>query len=287
MLTTQAIELLGTCRVDLERLERLPNFLKRYGLFHGLRLGLGVTGKGANVAAAARPVSVPDYECPVWLRPIRSDYSIFWQSIVRREYDLSRFAQTAAIVERAQAAIRAGQNPVILDCGGNIGLSVRSFARDFPFAHIVVVEPDEQNMRVLKANAAQVPGGVTPVLGGVASRSSHCKVVARDRGSAGFRTAYCEADDPEAIRTHTVQDLFAMVPGAYPWIVKLDIEGAQEELFSDNLAWIGNVDLILLELDDWAFPWGGTSINFFRALSAHRFDYLVDGELIVCFRHRD
>jgi FkbM family methyltransferase len=273
--------------VGIERLERLPNFLKRYGLFHGLRLGLSVTGKGAKVQAPAKAINLPDYEAPVWLRPIRSDYSIFWQSMVRRDYDLSRLPQTEAIICRAQAAIEQGRKPVILDCGGNIGLSVRSFARDFPFAHIVVVEPDQENMRVLAANAAELPGTVTPVLGGIASRSDHCKVVARDRGSAGFMTKYCDADDPESIRTFTVQELFAMVPDAYPWIVKLDIEGAQEELFSTNLDWIGTVDLILLELDDWAFPWGGTSINFFRALSDHAFDYLVDGELIVCFRHRD
>lgn len=279
--------LAGYDSVNIERLERLPNFLKRYGPWHGLRLGLGVTGAGADVTAPLRAVAVPDFDRPIWMRPIRSDYSIFWQSIVRREYDLSRFPQTAEIVLRAQAAMADGRTPVILDCGGNIGLSVRSFARDFPFAHIVVVEPDEQNMRVLDANAREVPGRATQVLGGVASRTGHCKVVNRERGSAGFMTRYCDANDPEAIRTHTVQDLFAMVPGAYPWIVKLDIEGAQEELFSANLDWIGTADLILLELDDWAFPWGGTSNAFFRALAAHNFDYLVDGELIVCFRHRD
>lgn len=272
--------------MNFETIERLPNFLKRYGLFDGLRLGLGVRGEGGDVSLAARPVSVPDYDKPLWLRPNRADYSIFWQSIVRREYDLSKFPQTAELVRRAQSAQSSGQTPVIVDCGGNIGLSVRSFARDFPFAHIVVVEPDDDNMRVLKSNIAELPDRVTPVLGGVASKSGHCRVVARERGSAGFRTEYCDEADPAAIRTFTVDELFAQVENAYPWIVKLDIEGAQDELFSQNTGWIETVDLILLELDDWAFPWSGSSNTFFRALAAHDFDYLVDGELIVCFRHR-
>lgn len=268
----------------IERLERLPNFLKRFGLIDGLRLGLGITSQGELVDGPVRPVRVPDYQGPVWLRSNRSDYSIFWQSIVRQEYDLSRFPQTAEIVRRAQEATAQGLTPVILDCGGNIGLSARSFARDFPFSHIVSVEPDVENMRVLKANANEI-SDMTCVLGGVASRSGHCKVVARERGSTGLMTNYCAQDDPDAVRTYTIADLFDLVPNAYRWIVKLDIEGAQDELFSGNLDWIGTVDIILLELDDWAFPWSGTSINFFRALSRHQFDFLVDGELIVCFRH--
>lgn len=272
--------------MNIEKLERLPNFLKRYGVVHGLRLGFGVNGKGGEVGATARPVYVPDYDAPVWMRPIRSDYSIFWQSIVRQQYNLSKFPHTEEIIRRAKAKQAEGKVPVILDCGGNIGLSLRGFARDFPFAQIVVIEPDDDNMRVLQANATEVPGRVTAVQGAVASQSGHCKIVARDRGSAGFITAYCDADDPEAIQAFTVPELFAKVPDAYPWIVKLDIEGAQDELFSQNFDWIADVDLILLELDDWAFPWSGSSMSFFRAMAQYDFDYLVDGELIVCYRHK-
>lgn len=273
--------------MNREKIERLPNFLKRYGLVDGLRLGLGVDGIGNDVAARARPVVVPDFDRPVWLRPIRSDYSIFWQSIVRQGYDLGKFAQTGELLRRADAYREQGRVPVILDCGGNIGLSLRSFARDYPFAHVVSVEPDEDNMRVLAANAREIDSGCTKVLGAVAARSGHCRVVARERGSAGFMTEYCAADDDGAIRAYTVPELLAQVDNAAPWIVKLDIEGAQSELFSQDTDWIAQCDCIILELDDWAFPWSGSSNTFFRAMSRYDFDYLVDGELIVCFRHKD
>lgn len=272
----------------LEKLQRLPNFLKRFGLVHGLRLGLGVAGSGANVAAALAPVRVPGFAGPVWLRPIRSDYSIFWQCLVRGQYDLGGFPQTAELLRRAEAMRAAGQVPVIVDGGGNIGLSLRSFARDFPFATIVAVEPDADNMRVLKANAAELDEGrVLAVQGAVGSRSGHCRVIARERGSAGLMTEYCAADAPDAVPVHTIAQLVAMVPGGRPWIVKLDIEGAQAELFSQDAGWVGETDLIILEPDDWAFPWSGSTVNFFRTLAAHRFDYLIDGELILCFRHLD
>lgn len=271
----------------MEKLARLPNFVKRFGPVHGLRLGLGVTGRGTDVGAALRAVAVPGFAEPVWMRPTRSDYSIFWQCLVQGQYDFARFPQMAELLRRAEAMRGAGQVPVIVDGGGNIGLAILSFARDFPFAHVVSVEPDADNFRVLSRNALSLPAGsVTTVQGAVASRAGHSRVIAHERGSAGLMTEYCEAAAPGAVPAYRVQDLVAMVPGGRPWIVKLDIEGAQDELFSDNLDWIGETDLIILEPDDWAFPWSGSTVNFLRALSAHRFDYLLHGELILCFRHR-
>lgn len=269
-----------------EKLERLPNFLKRYGLLHGLRLGLGLSAGSNDVTAPAHPLKVPDFVRPIHLRAIRSDYSIFWQCVVRQQYDLSRFAQMGQIKARAMAMIAAGQVPLVIDGGANIGLSLRGFTRDFPQSHVIAVEPDADNFRVLATNAAEIGSPHTLVQGGLASRSGHCRVVGRDRGSAGFMTEYCAADHPEALRTFTVPDLVAMVPEGRAWIVKLDIEGAQDELLSANTGWIADADLVMLEPDDWAFPWSGSTVNFLRALSAYDFDYVLDGEMLLCFRHR-
>ena len=272
--------------MNTETLLRLPNFIKRFGPIDGVRLGLGVQGAGGDVAAPERAVRVPGYPGPVWMRPTRSDYSIFWQCLVQGQYDLSRFPQTAELCRRAQAMRDRGEVPVIVDGGGNIGFAIRGFARDYPFAHIVSVEPDANNMRVLRRNAGELPVGmVTPVLGAVSSTAGHCRVIGEERGSAGLMTEFCDPAAPGAVAAYTIPALVGMGPGGRPWIVKLDIEGAQAELFSQNLAWVGETDLIVLELDDWAFPWSGSGVNFFRALAAHRFDYLVDGELVLAFRH--
>jgi FkbM family methyltransferase len=269
----------------MEKLARLPNFVQRFGAFHGLRLSMGVNGAGGDVSLATRPVTVPGFTAPVHLRPNRSDYSIFWQSIVRKQYDLAKFDQTSELMRRADAMRAGGQVPLILDCGGNIGLSVRSFGKDYPDAPIIVVEPDDNNLRVLRENVASLGDRVTVVQGGIAARSGHCRVIGRERGSAGLMTEYCDAGAEGAIRTWTIDDLLAMVPNGQPWIVKLDIEGAQDELFSANTGWVAKADCIILELDDWIMPWSGSTVNFFKTLSDHRFDYLLDGELIICYRH--
>lgn len=270
----------------MEKLLRLPNFIKRFGLVHGLRLGLGLGAASTDPASAERAVKVPGLARPVWMRPIRSDYSIFWQCLVQGQYDFGRFPQAAELMRRARAMEAEGARPVIIDGGGNIGYAMLTFARDYPFAHVVSVEPDDDNIRVLRRNAESLPQDkVTPVHGAVASRAGHSRVIAHERGSAGLMTEFCDADAPGAVRAYTISELVDLVPGGRPWIVKLDIEGAQNELFSANLDWIGQTDLIVLEPDDWAFAWSCSTVNFFRALAAHRFDYLLDGELILCFRH--
>lgn len=253
----------------------------------GVRLSNALVTSGTDVNAAATSIAVPGFDAPIWLRPTRSDYSIFWQSIVQRQYDFGAFPQTTQLLERAEAMQATRKVPVIVDGGGNIGLSLRTFAQDFPFAHVISVEPDSNNFRVLSANAQGLSAPHTQVQAAIASQSGHARVVAQERGSAGLMTEYCAADHPDAIPTRTIDELVTSVSGGVPWIVKLDIEGAQDELFSANTDWIGRADCIILELDDWAFPWSGSSVNFFRALSEHRFDYLVADELIVAFRHVD
>lgn len=269
----------------MRKLLRLPNYLKSFGPVHGLRLGLTIGMPSGTPDVEAEAIAVPGYPSPVWLRPTVSDHSIFWQCMVRNQYDLGAWPQTPPFLERIAARIAKGDTPVIIDGGANIGFAAINFAKDFPGVRILAVEPDQDNFRVLKQNAAGYGAQITPLLAAIGSRSGHSKVVGRERGSAGLQTAYCDSSDPEAVQTHDVDSLIAMVDGGWPAIVKLDIEGAQDELFSANTDWIGKADLIILELDDWQFAWSGSSQTFFKALSNHRFDYLISGELIFAYRH--
>jgi FkbM family methyltransferase len=266
---------------------RLPNYIKRFGVANGVRIGLAVGTPSAEPSSAASAIRVPGYDQPVWLRPTRSDHSIFWQCMTRDQYDLREWPQTKALLARRDALVAAGKTPIIIDGGANIGLAAIGFARDFPEARILAVEPDEDNFRVLSQNANATGETITPVLGAISAHAGHSRVIERERGSAGFRTEYCDAGHAEAVASFDIPALVDLVPGGWPWIVKLDIEGAQEELFSANTGWVGDADLIILELDDWQFPWRASAQSFFAALAAHKFDYLIRGELIFCYRHTD
>lgn len=264
---------------------RMPNYVKRFGLVDGLGLGRRIGAATGLPSDAAQAVSVPGFAQPIYLRPTVSDHSIFWQCVVRDQYDLSRFPQLPEILRRATAMHEQGITPVVVDGGANIGLATLGFATAFPEAHVVAVEPDADNMRVARQNVAAFGSRVVAVQAAIASTSGFSRVIGFERGSAGLMTESCTADAEGAVPAWSIDDLVAMVRGGRPWIVKLDIEGAQRELFSSNTGWIARTDMIVLELDDWQFPWGATGDSFFKAMSAHRFDYVVDGELILAFRH--
>lgn len=61
-------------------------------------------------------------------------------------------------------------------------------------------------------------------------------------------------------------------------LVKIDIEGGERQLFSENTEWIGRVPLIIIETHDSLQPYDKTSLNFFRAVSAYDFEVCFSGE---------
>jgi FkbM family methyltransferase len=271
--------------VSIQKLLRLPNYVKRFGLIEGLSLSARIGRPAGSDRDGARPVRLRALPDPIWLRPTVSDHSIFWQCWVNNQYDLNNFPQTEALLKRATAMVSQGKKPLIIDGGANIGLATRWFAHHFPFAHILAVEPDDENVRVLMQNQRSIAAAVTPVHGAISSKSGYCRITRRERGSAGFITEACSADEAGSVPSYGIDALKAQIQNGELWIVKLDIEGAQSELFSQNTDWIDQTDLIILELDDWQFPWSASSQTFFTAIARRKFDFLIDGELILCFRH--
>jgi hypothetical protein len=68
-------------------------------------------------------------------------------------------------------------------------------------------------------------------------------------------------------------------------LVKIDIEGAEEEVFSKDSIFLRDIPLIVMEPHDWMIPFKGSSQNFYRELSRHNFDVLLSGENIFCFNN--
>jgi hypothetical protein len=60
-------------------------------------------------------------------------------------------------------------------------------------------------------------------------------------------------------------------------ILKLDIEGAEKEIFSDGYEdWLGKVNIIIIELHDWYRP--GCSEAVYSALNKYKFISYKKGE---------
>ena len=69
--------------------------------------------------------------------------------------------------------------PLAIDYGANIGLSSVWYARQFPEAKIIAMEPDQSNLEIASMNLAAYPN-VTLVRGGVWDMPSHLSIVNPD-----------------------------------------------------------------------------------------------------------
>lgn len=271
-------------RVD--RISKLPNYLKRFGVWNGLRLFTRIERKLPNKSECIRQYNLPGYPI-VHLRDTVSDHAIFWQCLVRCQYDFLGFPQSGRLMAAYEAALSEGRRPLIIDCGANIGLASVWFARHFPKAQIYAIEPDPDNFEMLCMNTAEFGSCVESIRGGIWHQRDELKIVNPDSGSAAFRVAGGAVPGQATIPAFPVADICGMAGVKAPFIIKIDIEGAQGRLFSTNTEWVANTHLITLELDDWLMPWQGTSRPFFSCVSRYPFDYLMHGESIFCFRDFD
>jgi FkbM family methyltransferase len=271
--------------IQIRRIFRAPNYARAFGIFWGIRLLLSIERPLPRKSYAVRSVRGPRFPAPVQLRECVSDHSIFWQCLVVRQYDLAPFAQTARLLQRYREMVAAGRSPIIIDAGGNIGLAAFWFAQTFPEASVISVEPDPANFALLQRNVAVFGDRVRPVHGAVTEIPKPMRIVNPDAGASSFQLEPA-ADAAEAVVTgFTIAALSANIDHGELFIVKIDIEGGQRYLFADNTEWIDQAHLIMIEIDDWQFPWQATCENFFKEMSKRRFDYLVHGENLFCYRH--
>jgi len=269
-------------------LPRVPNYVRRFGWGDGLRLLSQIERRPLPRTGPPRSYSVPGFDHPIWLRESVSDHSIFFQCVTRDHYDLRGYPQHGGLLAAYDAALAAGQTPVIIDGGGNVGLAALGLARAFPRARIVTVEPDPDNYEILRRNVAPLGARVLPVIGGVWSHSTPLVVYNQEAGAAAVRVRPAGPGEEGHVRAYGIADLWEMAGGAAAGpllVVKLDVEGSQADLFAENTGWLGAAHLVLLELEDYLFPWEGNSRSFFRALADHPYDYIMHGDTMACYRH--
>jgi FkbM family methyltransferase len=271
------------------RIGKLPNYLRVFGVFRGLRLLVGIERRLDSRSDRLRRYDVGWARAPIWLRDTVSDHAVFWQCLVAQHYNLDAYPHTRRLLKAYEGMIKAGKTPIIVDGGGNIGLSAIWFAHKFPKSKIIVVEPEQSNFDLLLKNVDAYRDIIHPIHGAVWPRPGTLTIKNPDAPGAAIRVADSQesgspASGGQAVRAYTIDELLSLAGGNEAFLVKLDIEGSQKEVFQENTGWVGRSHLIILELDDWHYPWKGTSRPFFKCLSNHPFEYLLGGEHIVCFQ---
>jgi FkbM family methyltransferase len=199
-------------------------------------------------------------------RGTAADEGVIQQIFVAQDYSFGRLPRGRELRERF-AALAQRTTPLIIDCGANIGASPLFFALEFPGARVVAIEPDPENFELLSRNTADFP--VMCLHAAVASKSGRLDLLDPGKGEWGYRTASFDAGLPAArklsVKAVTLDEVLAMHgESAEPFLLKVDIEGAEADLFAGSTAAIDRFPIVVIELHDWLFPRRATSRPFLR-----------------------
>jgi len=172
---------------------------------------------------------------------------------------------------------QAGQVPVIIDAGANVGYSALYLAHHFPDAIVIAVEPDENCVELIKRNCGDNPR-IRPVHAAVWSHGNGVDLDSRDEGSWANRVS-----DGGATPSVTLEKLIADVPNAAPLIVKLDIEGAETEVCRASSDAVSSFACIMIEPHDWMLPGSGGLSPLYGAVAGKKMDTLIRDETLMLF----
>ncbi|WP_051978610.1 FkbM family methyltransferase [Edaphobacter aggregans] len=208
-----------------------------------------------------------------------ADYTAIRQCFVDGQYDLPNGAHGAFLNDLYQRILSSGRKPLIVDCGSNIGASVLWFNTRYPDAHILAIEPAPDNFDLLRQNCARLDADLRQA--GIAAEDGFAYLSDPGEGSLAYRTI--PAGPGAELSMVSLSTLLAAKPStAYvPFLLKLDIEGAEKNLFDGDCATINQFPLIIMEPHDWLLPGQLTSLGFFRFHAAAGRELVVNHENIA------
>ena len=203
-------------------------------LSHFAAFGLGgvlsiarhrITGRHERIQ-----VRVPGIEHPITLRLGTSDHRVFRDIFQRHEYLFNPPAPPETIV----------------DAGANIGLASIYFANRWPDAKIIAVEPDPENFEILRKNIKPYQN-ITAVFAAIWNKAEWLNLVDPGEGSWAMQT-----------KTGSDGRVFGLtIPGIMRTrllpridLLKMDIEGAEKEVFEHHEEWIDRIGSIAIETHD-------------------------------------
>jgi FkbM family methyltransferase len=145
-------------------------------------------------------------------------------------------------LEQVYAFRTDNPEPVILDCGANIGLSVLYFKRLYPRARITAFEPDPNLFRVLEENVHGNGFRDVELVNKAVWSSETVLNFAAEGGDAG----YVGGNGGNTMQVPSVRLRDHLARGPVD-LLKVDIEGAEVEVLCDCPDVLHNVKAVCLE----------------------------------------
>ncbi len=218
----------------------------------------------------------------VQLRSATNDVGVFSTVFTSDAYDLSTFPCWPELT----AACANLRLPVVLDLGANVGYVALALHLQLPRARILAVEPEAANFEQLCRNVAGIEE-ILPLRAAVASHSGFATITNPDTNSTGFQTALSSNCLPGSVPAYSISELWKIAAAGQndftPLLVKMDVEGAERDLFAPGCDWLQRTPLLIVEAHDFWYPGQGTSHGLLAALAERKGDVFARGENFVAW----
>ena len=212
----------------------LRDGLKGYYSVFGLRGVLAISAYRAFGWPVTITVHPSGIQHPVHLRVRTTDPSTYSEILRRGEYDFDLPISPKTIV----------------DAGANIGMASIFFAHKYPSARIAAVEAEPSNFAMLAENVRPYPA-IVPIHAALWNRDGEISVCepTSETGAAG-KSAFITREGPGLrVRAITLPTLLSSLNLQTVDLLKVDIEGAEKEVFED-CTWMDKVGCLMIELHD-------------------------------------
>jgi FkbM family methyltransferase len=209
-------------------------------------------------------VSMTDIKTSIFLRPRTSDILAFIQIFIEDDYELP-------------IDIRP---KFILDGGANAGYASIFFANKYPNAQVIAVEPNASNFKLLKKNISKYPN-IKAIQAAIWHKRTFVNLENQTGHKWSFRVKETDSEKGE-VETLIIEDFVNMSEDNFIDIFKLDIEGAEKQVFSFSENWLDKVKLIIVELHENYEP--GVTEIFFSAVNKFAYKDYSKGENVILMR---
>lgn len=182
------------------------------------------------------------YPHPFYIRNNTSDIIVYKNVIEEREYNF----------------ITSYDPKVIIDAGANIGLSAIYFANKYPNAVIISIEPEKGNFFLLKENTKNY-SNIIALNAALWHQCGEIELLDVGQDNWAFMTGdgtnYNKITAPKIQRKHivksvTIESLLSDFNLESVDVLKIDIEGAEKEVFEHHAVWVDKIQSIIVELHE-------------------------------------
>jgi len=182
------------------------------------------------------------------------------------------------------------QKLLIIDCGSNIGCSTNYFLNTYKNSEVISIEPDVNNFNYLSKNVRN-PNAIL-VNNAVSNEKINFEIknseenVKDNRGKNIIKVL-----ENHKLKTLTINEILNEKKGEKysPFLVKIDIEGHEKELFENNTEWFDKFKIVIIEIHDWMMPGKSISKNYLNTLvdsmAKNNRDIIIRGENLISIKH--